>query len=502
MVAGVLLVVADPGSNVTLDEFHDWYNNEHGPDRMRLSGINSGLRYEATDGLSPPWLATYELDDIAFLQEPVYTQLRANRSPREVHVISRMAVLDRRIYRLIESQGRFNAESKSVAVTVGLVVPSNLSSALEEWYAKEHIGMLSHIPGWLRSRLLLEVSPEKPLGFTRYLAIHEYTESNELGGSAHKAAMSTTWRTRVMLGLQSSPQRRVYRLHRIFSAVPNDLDHLPLDKPRVIDSFCPLEDGIKIHYRLEGSPSGPIIAFCNSLLTDLHIWDHIVPKLTSRYQILRYDARGHGLSTSGSLQPNIEDLSSDLLSLVMALNISYIHAVIGVSLGGVTAIQFALSNPSRVSRLVVADCNIASSSGNTTAWEERISLARSSESGLAELAHLTLARWFLPSSLQPQYSEAVQAVQNMILSTSLTGFEHGVRALCDFDLRGKLSTLQVPAMFVVGEKDGVLPNVMESFYSTVQDSRFAVINESGHLPMVEAPIAFWNVVSLFLDDIE
>jgi hypothetical protein len=35
-VPGILHVLTDPGPNVTLDEFHDWYNNEHGPARMRL----------------------------------------------------------------------------------------------------------------------------------------------------------------------------------------------------------------------------------------------------------------------------------------------------------------------------------------------------------------------------------------------------------------------------------------------------------------------------------
>jgi hypothetical protein len=79
-------------------------------------------------------MATYELDDIAFLEQPVYTQLRQHRSRREADIIARMAILDRAIYRLVTSQRISNAEPGNVVVTVSLVAPSSSSVDLEQWY--------------------------------------------------------------------------------------------------------------------------------------------------------------------------------------------------------------------------------------------------------------------------------------------------------------------------------------------------------------------------------
>lgn len=87
-------------------------------------------------------MATYELDDIGFLKQPAYTLLRQNRSPREASIISRMAILDRSIYRLVTSRGQFNREPDSVAITVNLFPPKALSVDLEQWYIRVTIPLL------------------------------------------------------------------------------------------------------------------------------------------------------------------------------------------------------------------------------------------------------------------------------------------------------------------------------------------------------------------------
>ena len=53
-------------------------------------------------------------------------------------------------------------------------------------------------------------------------------------------------------------------------------------------------NGISVHYTLEGPASGPVVTMSNSLASNLSMWDPQLPVLTSRYQVLRYDTRGHG----------------------------------------------------------------------------------------------------------------------------------------------------------------------------------------------------------------
>jgi hypothetical protein len=62
---GILFVTMHPKStDLPISEFHDWYQNEHGPNRMRLSSFKNGFRYRAVDGQTPEWMAIYDLYDV------------------------------------------------------------------------------------------------------------------------------------------------------------------------------------------------------------------------------------------------------------------------------------------------------------------------------------------------------------------------------------------------------------------------------------------------------
>lgn len=54
----------------------------------------------------------------------------------------------------------------------------------------------------------------------------------------------------------------------------------------------------RLHYRTEGRADGPWLTFCNSLGTDLGMWQPQVEALAAHYRILRYDRRGHGQSSA------------------------------------------------------------------------------------------------------------------------------------------------------------------------------------------------------------
>ena len=59
---------------------------------------------------------------------------------------------------------------------------------------------------------------------------------------------------------------------------------------------------VQLHYRIDGDPDGAPVVFPNSLGTDLRLWDAILPLLPKGLKFIRYDKRGHGLS---SLPPAI-----------------------------------------------------------------------------------------------------------------------------------------------------------------------------------------------------
>ena len=72
----------------------------------------------------------------------------------------------------------------------------------------------------------------------------------------------------------------------------------------------------RLHYEMSGPATGPVVVLVNSLGSDLHMWDKVLPYLDQEFRVLRYDARGHGLSSAPALPYSIEQLGSDLLALL------------------------------------------------------------------------------------------------------------------------------------------------------------------------------------------
>ncbi|GAA5956272.1 hypothetical protein JCM3765_005613 [Sporobolomyces pararoseus] len=141
---GYLWVLSDPGESATLEEFQDWYDNEHVPLRMQhISEFLSGARYEASDSLSPRWSAAYDIASCALFSDPKYTKLRANRSPREGELVQRLGVLDRRT---CETLGQ-----TSKPIKAGEAAKFVVTIAGDEEIGEGELESLKGVEGWKRS---------------------------------------------------------------------------------------------------------------------------------------------------------------------------------------------------------------------------------------------------------------------------------------------------------------------------------------------------------------
>lgn len=541
---GMLYVTMQPQEGLSLDQFHEWYNNEHGPTRLRIPQIfSNGLRYQATDGKQPHFLAAYDVTDMAHLETPTYLELRANRSPREAETIGQVKV-DRFFYDLIWTQEApsfkpaeqcTDAEAEGrvlVAVDVSLSNEPDAADKVIQWYEEEHLPMLSKIPGWLRSRVLRTPSTIEGsnAGETKIITLHEYAPQNGLGGPEHKASMDTPWRTEVFDKYITTKGRRTYSLFYVFGSAPRDLEHLsrlPQSKafsavaPRltttagsegpIISSYITTpHDGLVIPYQLEGNPSptAPVIAFSNSLLTSLHMWDPLVKLLKEArpdLKILRYDTRGRHSVPHPPQPATLDLLASDLVSLLDALRIEQLQTLVGVSMGGATTLNFAIKYPSRLSKFVACDFNAASSDANTQAWKDRIAIAESDDNtGLAQkLAPVTVERWFHPYTVENK-QDTVKWMTEMVAGNDVEGFRYSCQALWRYDLKEQMKNVkEVEGLFVVGDGDGkgALVKAMDGFKGLLGEKGAAelkVVKDAGHLPMCESPEGFWEAVRGFI----
>ena len=119
---GYLAVAIQPGPDTDTDDtaFHEWYNTEHGPLRMRLPFITTGDRYKAIDGQRPEWSAVYDVSDLSMLEKRIYTRLREERSAREKKVMGSFETLDRKIYSLFSERSKTPGYSGPGAVNAAV----------------------------------------------------------------------------------------------------------------------------------------------------------------------------------------------------------------------------------------------------------------------------------------------------------------------------------------------------------------------------------------------
>jgi 3-oxoadipate enol-lactonase len=252
--------------------------------------------------------------------------------------------------------------------------------------------------------------------------------------------------------------------------------------------------GLQFHYEVSGRADAPWLVFSNSLMTDLSMWDAQCRAFGGTYRILRYDQRGHGRTQPPAGASTFDDLAGDLDAICAHVGVER-AVVVGVSMGGVTALRLAQQYPHRVAGVVACDCQSFSPATAHTVWEERIRIAQ--ESGMSGLAASTITRWFRPAFIA-RGGHALADVQRMILATSLDGFVSCARALQSFDIRPGLSHIAAPTCFIVGDSDGVLPTVMREMNRALPSSSFAQIAEAGHLPNIEQPATVNHTLQAFL----
>ena len=128
-------------------------------------------------------------------------------------------------------------------------------------------------------------------------------------------------------------------------------------------------NGIQINYEVEGD--GPWLVMSHSLACDLHMWDEQLPALKGKYRVLRFDTRGHGGSDAPDGAYTLDMLADDLHGLLAAMKVERPHFV-GLSMGGMIGMTYALKHPGTLRSLVLCDTSSRIPPEALPVWQERI----------------------------------------------------------------------------------------------------------------------------------
>lgn len=253
-------------------------------------------------------------------------------------------------------------------------------------------------------------------------------------------------------------------------------------------------NGHALYCRVEGRRDGIPLVFINSLGCDLRIWDEVIPTFQDRFQIVRYDKRGHGASDSPP-GPKIGDHADDLLGLLDQLKINT-AVIIGISVGGMIAQRFAAQHPERVRLLVLCDTGLTI--GTPEGWNSRIAGIR--EGGMAAMADAIIQRWVMPDFARMRPAD-YRGYLNMLLRMPVDGYIATCEAIRDANLTENARKIQARTLVIGGEQDqSTPPDVLKGLAGALTHARLELIGGAAHLPCIEQPGIMAANIDWFLQE--
>lgn len=240
-------------------------------------------------------------------------------------------------------------------------------------------------------------------------------------------------------------------------------------------------------------PGAPALLLLNSLGTSFEMWDDQFEALSERFELIRFDARGHGKSTIGThKEATIDLLATDALNVLDACGVARAH-LCGLSLGGMIAMHIAAKWPDRV--LKAALCNTTPHMPPRETWETRSQTALTQ--GLAALVEGTMGRWFTPQFHQA-HAEKVDKIRASFLETSPQGFAACCAAIREMDQRESIKNISAKTLIIGGTKDaGTTPAMAEFMANAIPEAKLVLL-EAAHLSNIERAEEFNAALIEFL----
>jgi 3-oxoadipate enol-lactonase len=260
--------------------------------------------------------------------------------------------------------------------------------------------------------------------------------------------------------------------------------------------FAPV-NGTRIYYEVQGQGAPLVLIHGGNL--DSRMWDDQFTQYAKRFRVLRYDVRGFG----GSMRPaeQADSNADDLTALLDYLEMPKAHLV-GLSLGGVVALDFAVTRPKRVLSMVLAGAGLSGyekpDPAGEEAWWTRVQAARD------EGADKVVEMWLKDPYMAPAMENPALAERLRYLS-----YENAHNWLENSILQRppqppaakRLGEIKIPTLVVLGERD--VPRSFEisaRLLNDIKGAKKVVIPGAGHMVSMERPAAFDSVVMEFLSE--
>lgn len=258
-------------------------------------------------------------------------------------------------------------------------------------------------------------------------------------------------------------------------------------------------DNAKLYYEVAGA--GTPLVMVHAGVADSRQWDSEFTYFSQSNQVIRYDMRGYGKS-----EPVDGEFShmSDLVSLLDTLGVHEPIVIMGCSMGGGLAMDFALSHPSRVKALVMVDSAPSGLELDVPTPAKFAEAEKAFESGdLDLLAEIETQIWFDGMGRTPE--QVNDTMRKLLYEMNRLALSHEVKGLgkrlpnTETPAFDRLERLGMPVLIIVGSHD--TPYILAAadyMKEKIKSADKITIEDAAHLPNMDQPQEFQNIVEQFL----
>lgn len=249
--------------------------------------------------------------------------------------------------------------------------------------------------------------------------------------------------------------------------------------------YLEYNDG-RLYYEVTGG--GEPIVFIHGFTLDHRMWQPQVNFFSKNYQVITYDARGFGKSSMPTHHYSHDD---DLQALLKQLNVASVH-IVGLSMGGRIAINFALAHPDSVRTLTLMDSAL-DGYASTVDWN-----VHAKEVGIESAKENWLNHEVFAGTREKP--DIVAQLTPIVADYSGWHWTHkDMQDPADTNARSRLSELKIPTLIMVGEKDLTYFHDIAKVLSTgIKGSHSVVVPNVGHMVNMETSAVCNAKISEFL----
>ncbi|BBZ34174.1 alpha/beta fold hydrolase [Mycolicibacterium confluentis] len=269
--------------------------------------------------------------------------------------------------------------------------------------------------------------------------------------------------------------------------------------------------GYRRAFRIAGT--GPALLLIHGIGDNSTTWDTVHAKLAQRFTVIAPDLLGHGQSDKPRADYSVAAYANGMRDLLSVLDIERV-TVIGHSLGGGVAMQFAYQFPQLLERLILVgaggvtkDVNVALRMASLPLGGEALGLLRLPMVLPALQAFGKAAGAVLGSTrVGRDLPDVLRILRDLPEPTASSAFTRTLRAVVDW--RGQVVTMldrcylteSVPVQLIWGDQDVVIPVAHARMaHAAMPGSQLEIFPRSGHFPFHDDPDRFVEVVERFID---